>query len=436
MQPNDSESDHWVLPDQLRVGLYINVGLPWFRHPFTLSSFKISSHEQIRDLRALKVARFRFDPALSDIRPDSSSSEPAADPAVPIAEEVPEGEHPHDPVMAEKQARIERLGEHRKAVAQMERAFVKTAAVMRSIEKNLFLHSKETLEQMHELVHQMAAVFLDRLEVTLHVMGGKSGGDENYYHSLNVSILCMMLAKDLEFDREQFLMLGAGAMLHDIGLKEIPARVLKKPPEECNKAERELRAMHVPYGVKMGMQLGLAPDVLSIIAQHHELADGSGYPRALKLEQIMPLARVVSLVNYYDNLCNPVDFARAMTPHEALSIMFAQRRDKFDARILQLMIRSLGVYPPGTLVKLSNDALAMVISVNPQKSLRPWVLLYDAGVSREEAIMLNLELETDLNIGKAIRPAMLPPPVYAYLSPSRRIKYFFDSESASAGDRP
>ena len=71
--------------------------------------------------------------------------------------------------------------------------------------------------------------------------------------------------------------------------------------------------------------------MLRIIAQHHELADGSGYPKGLKGEQIDPAARIVSLVNYYDNLCNPADLAKAMTPHEALSLMFAQRRAKFDA---------------------------------------------------------------------------------------------------------
>ena len=76
----------------------------------------------------------------------------------------------------------------------------------------------------------------------------------------------------------------------------------------------------------------MQPEVLSIIAQHHELADGSGYPRGLGLEQIAPLARVVSLVNFYDNLCNPVDFAQAMTPHEALSFIFARRKDQFDVQ--------------------------------------------------------------------------------------------------------
>ncbi len=424
MGPNDSDSDHWVLPEQLRIGMYIHVGLPWFSHPFTLSSFKISTHEQLLELLALQQTRFRFDPALSDVGPDAVQPEDAA---------VAEGRR--DPVMAEKNARVQRLGEHRRAVAQTEKAFLRTAAAMRSFEDNLFTRPKEAMEEMHELVKHIASAFLDRPEVTLHVMGEKCGGDEAYYHSLNVSILCMMLAKDLHLDRAQFVTLGTGAILHDIGLREIPERIVKKAPERFNEAERALRARHIEYGVAMGKRLGLAPDVLAIIAQHHELADGSGYPRALKLNQIAPLSRVVSLVNYYDKLCNPVDFARAMTPHEALSAMFAQHKQKFDDEILQLMIRCLGVYPPGTIVKLSNDAFAMVVSVNPQKSLRPWVLLYDAGVPREEAILLNLELETDLNIGKAIRPAMLPSPVYAYLSPSKRIKYFFDSESADAGDR-
>jgi hypothetical protein len=173
--------------------------------------------------------------------------------------------------------------------------------------------------------------------------------------------------------------------------------------------------------------MNLEPDALTIIAQHHEMADGSGYPRELSLEQIAPLARVVSLANAYDNLCNPVVQSQAMTPHEALSYIFARRRDKFDARVLQLMIRALGVYPPGCVVKLSNDAIAMVTSVNPNKALRPWVLLYDAGIPRHEAVMLDLEKETGLSIARSLRPALLAPAIYAYLSPRRRITYFFDA---------
>lgn len=441
-EKNSGRKEHYASADQLRIGLYIYIDLPWFRHPFTLNSFKIRSEDQIRELRALKEPRFRYDPERSDVPLTAPPPPPSPDPATepPPAEiakveeiEPVKEEPPADPAMVEKIARIQQLQEHREAVVKMEQAFIEAANVMRNLNKNLMSRPKETLEAMGELIDQMVTVFLESPELTLQVMGEKCGGEEAYYHGLNVSILCMMLAKGLGFTTTQAKIMGTGAMLHDVGLVEIPDRVLKKKPEEYTKPEHALRAMHVEYGVKIAKQLGLPEEVLQIIAQHHELADGTGYPQGLKLEQISPLARVVSLVNFYDNLCNPVDIAQAMTPHEALSFMFAQRREKFDNKALQLMIRSLGVYPPGSIVKLSNEAIAMVVSINPQKPLRPWILLYDEAVPKEEAIMLNLETLPDLSIGKSIRPALLSPSVYAYLSPRKRVTYFFDGESPNPG---
>jgi hypothetical protein len=99
------------------------------------------------------------------------------------------------------------------------------------------------------------------------------------------------------------------------------------------------------------------------------------------------------------------------------------------------MIRCLGVYPPGSIVTLSNEAIGLVMSVNPTKPLRPWVMVYDDAVPKDEAILLNLEQETDIIIAKALRPALLPPAVYAYLSPRQRVTYYFDS-SAQAGQGP
>jgi len=185
--------------------------------------------------------------------------------------------------------------------------------------------------------------------------------------------------------------------------------------------------MHCEFGVRLGKKLGLPPGILAIILQHHEMADGTGYPAGARLEKIAFPARIVSLVNFYDNLCNPTDLAQALTPHEALSFMFGQRRTKFDAAILQQMIRCLGVYPPGSIVSLSNDVVGLVLSVNPTKPLRPWIMAYDAKVPKEEAILLNLEQETELVIAKALRPALLPPAIHAYLSPRQRITYYFDS---------
>jgi hypothetical protein len=94
--------------------------------------------------------------------------------------------------------------------------------------------------------------------------------------------------------------------------------------------------------------------------------------------------------------------------------------------MLSKLVHMLGVYPPGSVVTLSNDAIGMVLSVNASKPLRPLVMIYDEAVPKAEAIVLNLEHEADIAIEKALRPGQLPRPVYDYLSPRQRITYSFD----------
>ncbi len=430
--PDNDPTRNYVAADQLHIGLYIFLDTPWFRHSFTLNSFKITSEQQIHELQALGETRFRFDPARSTARASTTTPMPAPTNSLSaVTAPAAVTPAPVDAARAEKAARIQRLTEQRKDLAKIEKSFAKASSVMRGLNKNLFSRPQEALAEIGQMVDNMVDVFLQCPEVTLQVLGDKSGGEDVYYHGLNVSIVCLMLAKELGLAPNHARLLGTGALLHDIGLSEIPDRVLRKRPDQTTKPERELRALHVEYGVNLGKKLGLPAEVLAIIAQHHELADGSGYPLGAPLDKISPLARIVSLVNFYDNLCNPQDPSNAMTPHEALSFMYAQRRSKFDPKVLQVLVHSLGVYPPGSIVKLSNDAIAMVVSVNPKKALRPWVLVYDPSVPKDEAIMLDLEMEPALNIRQAIRPELLLPVVHAYLCPRKRLTYYFDGKPAN-----
>lgn len=426
--------EYFVAPEHLCIGMYVFIDRPWFSHPFSFNQFKIRSADQIATLRSLGVKRFRYDPDRSELEaslPLASTAEPGEPPLASPQDLLVES----DPVLAEKRERVRQLQDHRNKVAQVEKAFSKAAGIMRNINRNLISRPDECLEEVGELINQMVTAFLEAPELTLYVMGEKSGGEEVYFHGLNTSILAMMLARDLAIGPDESRLLGLGALLHDIGLMEIPDRVLKKT-EELTRAENELRKMHCEYGLRMAQKLGLQEAVRAMIYQHHEMADGSGYPKGLRAQEIPLLSRVVSLVNHYDNLCNPIDIAKALTPHEALSLMFAQRRDRFDAQALQILIRSLGVFPPGSIVKLSNDALALVQSVNPQKPLRPWVLVYDPSVPKEEAIMLDLEHEPEISISKAIRPIQLPSAVFDYLSPRKRVTYYFDAAGANASCQP
>lgn len=417
----------YVTPDQLRSGLFVHLDLPWFKHPFTFSSFRIVSQSQITEIRGLGLSRVRI---------DLTQSDDAALQALDAADA------PDEPAVAETGAtelmpavtpevaeRMARLTERRRRVSEVERAFMKAANVMRNINQNLFAQPQVCLEEVGGLVAEMVAALLDSPESTLHVMSEKAGGEDSYYHGLNTSVLCMMLAKDLGLSNEAGHILGVGALLHDLGHVDIPDKVLKKR-DALTRAEQDLRNMHCEYGVKRGAQIGLSKPVLKIIAQHHEYADGTGFPARLKGEQIDPLARIVALVNHYDNLCNPVDLTKALTPHEALSMMFAQRRQKFDAKVLQLLVRRLGVYPPGTIVVLSNDVIAMVSSVNSRSPLRPCVILHDPDIPKDEAMILDLEQESGINISKSLRPVQLPADVYDYLSPRKRVTYFFDAEQS------
>ena len=122
----------------------------------------------------------------------------------------------------------------------------------------------------------------------------------------------------------------------------------------------------------------------------------------------------------------------AMTPHEALSLMYAHRRAQFDNVTLSQFIRTMGVYPPGTIVRMNNEMTGMVVSVNTHKPLRPNVLIYQENVPIERAIIIDLDNEPELSIAKSIRPGQLPKPIFDYLNPRKHVTYYFDAINKQA----
>ena len=428
-----------VTMDQLRIGLYVVLDLSWFQHPFAFSQFKIKSEDQIRDIRSLGLTTVRYNPALSDmatgqqpvpVAPAAPNTGPESGTEVigagTTSAPPPESNPEIQPALAAKRALVERIRTQREAAARVENAFVSAARAIRDVERNLYSNPKEAVQQATHLVTQIADSILCAPDLAIHVMGDRTGGEELYFHSLNVAMLSLMIARDIGVPQEVFGALGMGALLHDIGRKEVPDKILLKT-EPLTQAERNLYQMHCQFGVEIGRRLQLPAPVLEIIRDHHELFDGTGYPAGLKGDAIGVMSRIVAVANYYDELCNPVDVANALTPHDALSTMFAKLRSKFDPRMLQAFIRCLGVYPPGTIVQLSNGLIAMVATVNTAKPMKPIIVIYDESIPKEDSILVDLAREQDLNIAKAIRPAQVPVEIYNYLSPRKRVSYYFDA---------
>jgi putative nucleotidyltransferase with HDIG domain len=402
-----SPDAHYVSIDQLDVGMYVYLDLSWMDHDFPLNSFKIKNERQIEQI----------DPARSENWPPVAAEDSAAD----DLDEDQDGAANVDQLDLAQQ---EFIRQQRAALAECERQFTKAAASLRAINANVHARPQEAFVAAAELVQNLMNTILSNKDVAIRLMNDKAGGEEMYYHALNVSVLAMMLAKELGVLPSDIEQLGLGCLFHDIGKTLIPYRVLKA--DKPTRAEMNLLQQHCAYGVTIGAKVSLSKEATEVVMQHHERFDGSGYPNNLKGDEISRLTRIASIVNVYDNHCNPPNPADALTPYEALAFMYAHERKWFDSNFLSVFIKSMGVYPPGTLVRLTDERLGMVIAANFGAPLRPRVLIYDPAVPKNDATVLDLQMRQDLSIEDSLRPADLTRAVYDYLSPRTRMTYFFE----------
>lgn len=417
-----SEAAAHIAPSQLCIGLYVHLDLPWSQHPFTFSSFKIKSLEQVAVLQSLGLESIRWSPDKSDLRPLKLNP---ANP-VPLVVAV---SGPDEGACQAKRERLARMAAHQAKVAASERALMSNARTLKSINQSLFSQPKQAHQEAQQLIDGIADSMLLESDMAIQLMADKVGGEDAYFHALNVTILAMMLAKELKAPGAAVRLIGMGALLHDIGKVEIPDRIARKGAP-LTQAEFNLFQLHCAKGVEMARNMGAAPEALTIIEQHHEHVDGSGYPKKLQGPQLSLLSKLVALANTYDNLCNSPDASKSLTPHEALSIMYGQRRAQFDATAMATFIRSVGIYPPGTLVVLSNGTLGMVVSVNSSRPLKPTVLVYDPAVPKELAMVVDLEEEPEVTVTRTMRPQQLPQAAYDYLAPRKRMTYYFNNDPA------
>ena len=436
----------------LRVGMFVHLEGGWMSHPFPLSSFRIVSAEQLATIRSLGVPRVRWSPTQSDSADAlddaserasaaaRSTTEAANDPAASAPAEVeregpdtipdlpaegPAADVCHDP--AERRGRAaeaERLARQRAAQQLCERQYGEAARDCRKAFDAVIFRPQEARQQAEKLSNAIVAKMIGAHDVCVRMLG-ETVGDKASMHAMNVAVISLLMGRCFGFSPEEMQELGMGAMLHDIGKIEMPARLRHR---EDNFSPSELRAYqeHVELGVVQAGRMGLSAGAASVVAQHHEHADGSGFPAALNSDRMTMAARIVALVDRYDNLCNPHLPARALTPHESISLLFAQGRSKYDTSILGAFIKMMGVYPPGSTVQLTDDRYAMVVAINSSRPIKPSVLVYDADVPREQTLVLDLERSPALGIRRSIRPAHLPPAALDYLAPAPRVAYFFE----------
>ncbi|WP_070963313.1 HD-GYP domain-containing protein [Vibrio sonorensis] len=411
-----------ITVDRLQPGLHVRLPVKWNDHPFLFNSFKIKSEEQIRMIRHLGIKHVYINLNQSDTKPlpPSEVKEEEQVSAEQIDKET-------EKLWKEKQDRIEKLSSYRRRVVSCEKEFERSLARMRAVMNKIRNRPEQAVDEATQLVNDIVDKLLSDDNVTLHIMNGKSEFEDIYFHSLNVSVIAMMIAKAKNMSPQEIKDIAFASLFHDMGKVKVPTAIVRKQTP-LTEPEKNYLKLHTKYGIELASNMDSFPEsAKTVIAQHHELNDGSGYPEGLKEDQIDPLTQVVAVANAYDNLCHPANPADAKIPYVALSHLYKNRKHHYNNENLSILIKFMGVYPPGTVVQLSNEMVGLVISVNGKNILCPNVLIYDPSVPRTQAPIIDLA-EKEIKIVNAILPTKLPDKVREYLNPRSRISYFFDTD--------
>ena len=470
--------------EELQVGMFVHLDLGWWAHPFALSSFVVSTPEQISTIRGLGLKTLRWSPEKSRlVAPDAAvapatpappaaavaadavatpvaatlnptatgpdegpvtialtaaaaasligqavrASDDTADRAADRAADAQATAEPHPARKAHGAAPLaprSPLATQRAALQLCEQQYGEAGTAWREAQRQL----PKAPDQALAITQGLTRALLDKMmvdrEMCVRVLGDVAA-DPVSGHALNVTVISLLMARVFGFEAAEMEDIGIGALLHDVGKLDLPERA-RHDGATLDQADHKLYRDHVALGVAQGQRMGLSEGALTVLAQHHEMADGSGFPARMGLDRMSTAARIVALVNRYDKLCNPPQAALAMTPHEALSLIFAQSRGKFDGTMLNAFIRMMGVYPPGSIVQLTDDRYASVVSVNSSRPLKPRVMVCDTSVPLDEALLLNLDGHADLGIRRSMKPGQLPAAARDYLSPRPRTVYFFE----------
>ncbi|WP_251360063.1 HD-GYP domain-containing protein [Kangiella sp. TOML190] len=220
----------------------------------------------------------------------------------------------------------------------------------------------------------------------------QESSDREANHSLRVSVLSIALGHYIGLSSHELEQLGTAALLHDIGKTRIPDDILNKA-EHLSDAERRVLQRHTTIGYELlNEDDSLANIIKEVALHHHQRPDGKGYPLQKEQTHLSTYTRIVSIVDAYDDMTHNSPYRIAMSPRMALKELFAEAGKQFDKKLSYSFIKMIGLYPVGSLVKMTNGEVALVVADNEEQKLRPTIeLIYDPYGKTRPPQQLNLK---------------------------------------------
>lgn len=347
--------------NRLAVGMFVDgFDSGWMDHPFWRRRFLIKDAARLQEIQASGLQHCWIDTSkgrdVSEETPQGVADTMSATPASPPAPQ------------RESASLTEEL--HRAA-----RIRARAGQAMRRLFAEIRLGNAVTTDECVSLVDEVVESINRHPDALLSLARLKKADEYTYLHSVAVCALMVALGRQLGMSESQRREAGMAGMLHDLGKAAVPQDLLNKPGK-LTPAEFDVIKQHPVRGYEMLLVgVGIGEGVKDVCRHHHERFDGTGYPDSLRGEQISLLARMGAVCDVYDAVTSERPYKGSWDPAQALSQM-ATWNGHFDPSVFQLFVRSVGIYPTGSLVRMRSGRLAVVLDQNPIALTKPRVKLF------------------------------------------------------------
>jgi putative nucleotidyltransferase with HDIG domain len=353
---------------QLTVGMYLKEFCgSWMEHPFWRNSFVISDPKDIERILASSIQEVWIDSAQGlDVSPHEPAISEAETEAQVNAELDAAARAARDVAPVSMQKEMVRAAKICAQAKQAVTSMFKEARMGKAVDAG---NARKLVEEISDSVTRNpgALISLARL---------KTADDYTYMHSVAVCALMIALGRQLRLDEALIRRLGIAGLLHDLGKAMMPLEVLNKPGKLTDEEFRIMKS-HPEEGCKLLRESqGVDEITFDVVLHHHEKTDGSGYPKGLKDGEISLYAKMGAVCDVYDAITSNRPYKAGWDPAESLRKMAEWANGHFDPTVFQAFVKSLGIYPIGSLVRLGSGRLGIVVDQSPKSLLTPRIKVF------------------------------------------------------------